>query len=135
MPLTKLPNFRHGANHHLRIKATRAVSAARASGRLQPAEHCEDCGSKFGKPAWKKPYAHHEDYAKPLDVVWLCGKCHRTRHYGSRSHWTPVGISSEAHARLQEMANSQGVLLCDLATKLILAQFAEIQKEQAHAAH
>jgi hypothetical protein len=24
--------------------------------------------------------AHHEDYDKPLEVVWLCQPCHKQRH-------------------------------------------------------
>jgi hypothetical protein len=34
---------------------------------------CSQCGAP-------KTDAHHEDYSKPLDVVWLCRKCHRLRH-------------------------------------------------------
>lgn len=34
---------------------------------------CEKCGEK-------NAHAHHEDYDKPLEVTWLCHKCHRERH-------------------------------------------------------
>lgn len=34
---------------------------------------CIRCGSE-------KSLAHHEDYDKPLDVMWLCQPCHKQRH-------------------------------------------------------
>lgn len=34
---------------------------------------CIKCGEE-------KSLAHHEDYDKPLDVVWLCQPCHKQRH-------------------------------------------------------
>lgn len=34
---------------------------------------CERCGNE-------KSLAHHEDYDKPLDVMWLCQPCHKQRH-------------------------------------------------------
>ncbi len=34
---------------------------------------CETCGEI-------KTHAHHSDYAKPLEVTWLCATCHRRQH-------------------------------------------------------
>lgn len=34
---------------------------------------CTRCGET-------KANAHHEDYGKPLDVIWLCRNCHGARH-------------------------------------------------------
>lgn len=61
------------AQHGERSRARKAVLTAIANGTLTP-KPCERCGFALGVQA------HHEDYSKPLDVVWLCVKCHGLRH-------------------------------------------------------
>jgi len=54
-----------------KVKARRAVSHAIRSGHLIRSTECAACHKSC------KPEAHHEDYAKPLDVEWLCNPCHK----------------------------------------------------------
>jgi len=51
------------------------VKTAVDSGKLVKPDNCEECG----KPQ-KNLHGHHEDYEKPLEVIWLCPICHRAKH-------------------------------------------------------
>lgn len=53
------------------------VAAAIRSGRLIPAMACQRCGHDFSEYGRE---AHHPDYGRPLDVEWLCRRCHRKHH-------------------------------------------------------
>lgn len=53
-------------------QAQTAVSNAVRDRRLFK-EPCVMCGDTT-------VHAHHKDYSKPLDVVWLCAKCHHRLH-------------------------------------------------------
>lgn len=57
--------FDEGA-HAARGVTERAIK----NGRLVRPDACQQCGRGAHIDA------HHEDYSKPLDVVWLCRKCH-----------------------------------------------------------
>lgn len=58
-----------------RKKAQTAVGYALRSGRLV-AQPCWVCGSKAE--------AHHPDYDRPLDVVWLCSPHHHQAHAAAK---------------------------------------------------
>ncbi len=53
-----------------RKSANNKVSNAIRDGKLHRSPSCELCGSCF------KVEAHHDDYSKPLEVVWLCKPHH-----------------------------------------------------------
>lgn len=55
-----------------KYKARHAVSNAIRDGKLKK-QPCAICGEL-------KVQAHHEDYSKPLEVVWLCNKHHKEKH-------------------------------------------------------
>lgn len=58
------------------VLAGRAVLDAVRRGELKKPECCEACGKKVdGARLW----SYHEDHSRPLDVKWLCVKCHRQR--------------------------------------------------------
>lgn len=60
-----------------RKRAWKAVSRAVASGRLVRPDGCPKC-KRWGVFA----AAHHSNYDKPLDVTWLCTRCHKREHAG-----------------------------------------------------
>ena len=61
--------------------AQNLVETAISQGVMQRKTHCENCGStgtfKDGRTSIQ---AHHDDYNKPLEVRWLCQKCHHKWH-------------------------------------------------------
>lgn len=67
--------------------ATAAVGKAIKNGTLKRMP-CQVCGNP-------KVEAHHDDYDKPLEVMWLCQKHHRARHVelgwgvGKPTQWPP----------------------------------------------
>lgn len=54
------------------------VKRALLNGTLVRRYNCDICGDG------SKLEAHHEDYSKPLEVIWLCVKCHKEKHKQKR---------------------------------------------------
>lgn len=83
-------NQRFAARHPEKAAAKAAVSAAVRSGRLQR-QPCEKCGARA--------QAHHDDYARQLDVVWLCPEHHGERHRLLRRHGSPSNFPPDLMVR------------------------------------
>lgn len=62
------------ANHPEKSRAHNAVRRAIKSGDLIRPDHCSICFCET------KSVAHHNDYSKPLDVIWVCEPCHKRIH-------------------------------------------------------
>jgi hypothetical protein len=60
-------------------KVYRKVRTAIKNGVIIRPDKCERCGSleKLGSDGRSTIQAHHHDYNKPLDIEWICAKCHR----------------------------------------------------------
>jgi hypothetical protein len=54
--------------------ARNKVTMAIRKGRVVRPDTCSLCGKTC------KPQAHHHDYNKPFDVIWLCRLCHEAEH-------------------------------------------------------
>lgn len=70
--------------------ASAKVRNALRDGKLSKPSKCESCGSDK-----KRIVGHHNDYAKPLEVTWLCDKCHRDWHRENGEGLNPNGPLSD----------------------------------------
>ncbi len=55
--------------------AQEMVASKIRSGEMRRSLACEECGSSE-----RTTHGHHDDYAAPLVVRWLCPSCHRKWH-------------------------------------------------------
>lgn len=58
----------------IKFGARAIVGNAVRDGRITKPTSCQTCGKQ------KQLDGHHSDYAKPLDVMWLCRQCHNDWH-------------------------------------------------------
>lgn len=61
-----------------KMRARQITIAAIKRGDLERPDRCERCRAKT------ETQAHHFDYSRPLEVAFLCAKCHARRHMGPR---------------------------------------------------
>lgn len=71
--------FRERDSRRIRIKdekyrARMLLNIAVRNGKITKPIKCEECGSD------DNIQAHHTDYSKPYDVIWLCSLCHGKKH-------------------------------------------------------
>lgn len=67
-------------------KAHNAVNNGLRDGKVKKPKACQGCGKKT-----PRLQADHRDYRKPLDVKWLCLKCHAkakpAKGHGEKGKW------------------------------------------------
>lgn len=61
--------------HPIQRAASQIVSNAVRDGKISKPCNCSECGKES-----KRLEGHHDDYAFPLSVRWLCRKCHVAWH-------------------------------------------------------
>ena len=62
--------------YYLQKQALQMLTLAIYHGDLTPSNHCQKCGNISDHQL----DGHHENYSKPLEVIWLCRDCHIREH-------------------------------------------------------
>jgi hypothetical protein len=95
-------------NKHLKVSASAIYRKAINSGTLKHPDICERCGADYSE-CYRKLHGHHPDYAKPLEVIWLCAQCH------VKEHGPDIGAAVSAardRSRAWEWANQEQIEVC-----------------------
>lgn len=67
-------HLKSSASARRRVEAARRVFQAVQNGTLERPDRCARCNAEGGVEG------HHADYSKPLEVEWLCKRCHLAEH-------------------------------------------------------
>jgi len=59
----------------------KAIRVANYKIKIQKGKLCELCNLNEAKEK------HHEDYSKPLEVLFLCSRCHKKIHSKNKERW------------------------------------------------
>lgn len=79
-------------------KAQNILEYAIRKGKIKRLSKCERCGDTgVFKDGRTKIQAHHCDYNKPLDIIWLCQKCHHEWHKNNKAIEKEVKPESDSN--------------------------------------
>jgi len=70
----RLASIKKRKNDPQKVAARNALNNAVKRGDVAKPLVCELCSKKL------RLSGHHDDYSRPLDVVWLCHSCHGEKH-------------------------------------------------------
>lgn len=78
---------RRSKNHKIRTQIWKKDNPDRVKAHAK-LKYAVDCGKIKRMPCEKcgniKSVGHHDDYKKPLEVRWLCSRCHGSHHAQER---------------------------------------------------
>ncbi len=100
------PQLRYGDQNHFYRGGPTADDVAQnllekaiERGEVERKTQCEVCGdSGTMSDGRSKIHAHHCDYNFPLDVQWLCQKCHHEWHKHNRAIMKTESLTTEWHS-------------------------------------
>lgn len=87
---------RYAKHKRHRTAVYRIVYEAKQEGLISEPDQCEYCKEK------KSLQAHHPDHSKPLDVIWLCQKCHGRFHSQEEGGETVIQVFTKRGACIGE---------------------------------
>ena len=76
--LTHSKRIKMPGNRELKIRVKSFIESRVANGRIVPPKVCSNCKTNG------RIVAHHPNYDKPNEVMWLCYSCHNKLHYGNK---------------------------------------------------